>query len=50
MAGVLNIEGRVNVKVAGRVGWDQDQGVKGYICLHIKEFCYILGMVSQQHF
>ena len=34
--------------VAGKLDWSQT--VKEYIGLHVKEFCFILVMVSQQCF
>lgn len=39
----------MNGKVARKVGWEQT--VKGYtVYLQVQEFCFILVMVSQQHF
>ena len=38
----------MNGIVAGKLDWSQT--VKEYMCLHVKEFCFILAMVSQQYF
>lgn len=47
MAGVVSMQGRVNSKVDRRAGWDRT--VKGYTCLRVQEFCFVLVMGSQQH-